>query len=354
MPRRFLWVLAPILFTATEDPRIAGIQQQLPDGGQRWIVGTLQEADELFEMAVASYGLSDEMQEILSAELERRLIEQWHHQREAVGNALDASARMEKAGAGIGSPEDAGVTEALIELSEGGPLNPARVADWLDAEFGLAARASARQRLLELVWRRTAVLIGEQGDLVRRSGLKARILRARSSRRTECPGRPEARSLGTPSLAQGSPNAESRRAIVHPWRGVLRRNVPIAPWPAGRGRYGPEASTGQSRSAWLYGPVLEDWPMRMERRADSIEADPQGGVAHGELLPGLQTRVAALAESHPGAVDRLSACTSRRRYRELLREEGLHEGVEALFDEFKLRLEATLQREQPDPAASAG
>lgn len=356
MNKMMLCITAVSLFSGAlsqAQPR-ESVPEELAEASPYWLGGWQEEVDEQFRLLTSAYEFDEDVKVELRRELERRLVEQYSYD-QAVDSELEAlGKRVQAAGAEEGTPEANAFWAELQGIHDGMPLNPNRVANWVDGQLSSEAAAQGRQRLEELWVRRDQMRSVRDQDLRRRAGMKATIIRGRKVRKARISpeGRPMPHgSKADPVLEQA--RREDAKRIMRPNQGTSERSERPSP-EAGQPPRPVAATAARPAVAFVPYPIappLDEWDRYVASVAEKYGfADAQVTKARS-ILRDMRRRAYQYQMSRSDDFARAKLLADGKAREARLEELNLPLG--ALFFELKQRLEAlptTEQRQRAGPA----
>lgn len=313
---------------------MSDLSKSLPGVDPEWLQSMEAEKQQQFEILTAAYDLSEEKQTLLAELLNKKVIEQWHYEQQALAELGKAVQKLEMSGSSNPeSPEALAAMAKAREVYERMPLNVENNAAGLEAFLPASAIKQGRKRLKELQHLRTQKVLAIDKDAARRAGQKASIIQARRVRTAELSssGKPLPQGVAVPARPKSEP--------VRPLQGVTKRNQ------------GAKATQASGKSLPPI-PPLDDWVKYTFQVEKKYKFNDKQKAQAQSILTDLYVRAYNYLKSQPGAYDRLEKTTSKTEYRKLLKEMKLDKTFDALFEELRQRLEKLPTTEQRQKAAS--
>lgn len=295
-----------------------------------WYLGMQKEAAKQVNMLTTAYELGEGQQSLLIKELELRIKDQWALMQNTL--AIEPT---------INDMTDAEAKEALNKINEfyqSMPMNPDRIADWLEANALMPNQAPlGRTKFSELRHRdlqRAALKTDDAEDRVRIS----REMRARRGN-SEATMNEDGQWLPTGAFVpSGIREHEGRWRVCESSR-KAQRGLPA----------------NSQRTAWTEQPLpcFDDWRAAADRICRRARREKPAEIAAiwTEFTMRAWRRIALV----PDTFNEIRQLESNEQVAEILNTQGIQTDLDALFQEFQVRVQAIEDScgSRPDAAISA-
>lgn len=318
---RFLPLLA-VLVAVGGVFRTSLATDKKPHYSKKWFLSMRARADMYERIMGIAYNLDGALKEALANELDLRIQDQHAYMQ-------NASSKVEEiSGIKLGQSNDDTSTLALAEafqvLAQEMPMNPDRVADWLEQYVPPETAAHGRVVFHELLYLHLRHAQLKTEDPEHRVAVGVALRRARWEKMVV--GTPESEWLPA-GMKVSSQSGRSMSGDLYD-----------GPRNSGFNEIGASefASGVSSNLPWL--PIFSTW--RAAAAKISFQSRRINPVALAQLWSGLTLRAWRRIALDPDTFNEIQSMTSNKQVAKLLKDRGMQDDLDALFLEFKMRLKA--------------